>query len=90
MNRASGAIWMVVGVMSLTARAVDPALRMDPASPPPDLTLREGAKVSSQGEVRAIEFSSATQYATLPMARELHGADSATVTAWVYPRRAGE
>jgi dienelactone hydrolase len=90
MNSAAGVICAIVGVMAITARAVDPVLRMDPATPPAELVLHDGARIASQGDARCIELTSANQYATVPIARQLNGVKSATVTVWVYPRRSGE
>jgi dienelactone hydrolase len=70
--------------------APPPPLRLDFETPPPDLELHGGLRIVTQGTARCLEFTTPLQYAALPRSRTLDGIEALTVTAWVYPRRAGE
>src|SRR5687768_3493314 len=81
-----GTIWCSA-LLAGAAPAPGALVKIDFASPPAALTIHGGAKIARQAEAAGLEFTTATQFAQLPVAGKLHGVEGMTVTAWVYPRR---
>jgi dienelactone hydrolase len=86
--------WFVVVLLTVSARAArfpEPAVRIGFDDPPKSLALANGLEIASVGNLKALQFKSALQHATLPLVPAIFkDAKAMTVTAWVLPRRTGE
>ena len=85
-------LWNTCLLVALAASggAQEPVMRITFDPPPRGLTLHEGLKIIRHDRATCLEFVTPSQYATLPLGHALNGVDSAAISAWVYPRRAGE
>jgi dienelactone hydrolase len=68
----------------------DAALFLDFAVDNPQVTLFHGARRIQDRAGGALEFTSALQYAELPLTNALDGAEAVTIGGWFFPRRRGE